>query len=83
MGMAAASTTSGRLTLAAPGYVFTIARVARMLGEDEEKLCDIAIDMEPKDGCLSILNVDDDAAIIAFTTFGVENLKDILAELKS
>jgi hypothetical protein len=60
--------------------VFTIARVARMLGEDEEKLCGIAIDMEPGDGCLSILDVDDD---VSTTAFDVEDLKNILAELKS
>jgi hypothetical protein len=69
--------------MAAPSYVFTIARVAKMLGEDEEKLHKIAIDMEPEDGCLSILDVDDDASTIAFTAFGVENFKDVLAELKS
>ena len=69
--------------MAAPSYVFTIARVAKMLGEDEAKLYEIAIDMEPEDGCLSILDADDDASTIAFTTFGIENLRNILAEHKS
>lgn len=33
--------------MAAPSYVFTVARVAEMLGEDEEWLQAIADDMEP------------------------------------
>src|SRR6202000_2230336 len=39
------------LRMAAPSYVFTIARVAKLLGEPEELLQDIAMDMEPEDGC--------------------------------
>jgi hypothetical protein len=31
--------------MAAPSYVFTIRRVARMLNEDEERLHEIAMDM--------------------------------------
>jgi hypothetical protein len=38
--------------MAAPSSVFTIALVARMLGEDEALLDDIATNMEPEDGCL-------------------------------
>ena len=41
---------SRRLTMAAPSYVFTIRRVARMLNEDEDRLYEIALDMEPEDG---------------------------------
>ena len=48
--------------MAAPSYVFTIARVARMLGEDEALLEDIASDMDPEDGCLSVLGLDDDVS---------------------
>jgi hypothetical protein len=69
--------------MAAPSYVFTIARVAKMLGEDEQKLYEIAINMEPEDGCLSVLDIDDDASTIAFTALGVENLKELLSDLKS
>jgi hypothetical protein len=60
-----------------------IARVAKMLGEDEQKLYEIAINMEPEDGCLSVLDIDDDASTIAFTALGVENLKELLSDLKS
>jgi hypothetical protein len=33
-------------------HVFTIARVAEMLGEDEDWLWNIAIDMEAEDGLI-------------------------------
>ena len=68
--------------MAAPSYVFTIARVARMLGEDEALLEDIASDMDPEDGCLSVMDLDDEVSATAFTPFGVKNLKELLADLK-
>jgi len=72
---------SRRLTMAAPSYVFTIRRVAKMLNEDEDRLYEIALDMEPEDGCLTILDVDDHHAVMAFTAAGIENLKELLADL--
>lgn len=66
--------------MAAPSYVFTIGRVARMLGVDETRLQDIAADMEPEDGCLHVLDVDD-LSTTAFTAQGIENLKELLADL--
>jgi hypothetical protein len=66
--------------MAAPSYVFTISRVARMLGVDEDRLHDIAVDMEPEDGCLRVLDIDD-LSTIAFTAQGIENLKELLADL--
>ncbi len=68
--------------MAAPSYVFTIARVARMLGEDEALLEDIASDMDPEDGCLSVMDLDDEVSTTAFTLFGIENLTELLADLK-
>jgi hypothetical protein len=53
--------------MAAPSYVFTIARSAVLLGEPEELLQDIAVDMEPEDGCLSVLDLDD-VSTVAFTS---------------
>lgn len=53
--------------MAAPSYVFTIARVARMLGEDQAWLEEIALEMEPEDGRLYIRDIDDDVAVTAFT----------------
>ena len=68
--------------MAAPSYVFTIARVARMLGEDEALLEDIALmSMDPEDGRLTIIDLDDEVSTTAFTPFGVENLKELLADL--
>ena len=69
--------------MAAPSYVFTIARVARMLGEDEALLEDIALmSMDPEDGRLTIFDLDDEVSTTAFTPVGVENLKELLADLK-
>ena len=70
---------TGRVTMAAPSYVYTIARVARMLGETVERLEEIAMDMEPEDGCLTILGVGD-ITTTAFTPQGVENLKELLED---
>jgi len=70
------------LIIAAPSYVFTISRVAKMLGEDENRLYDIALNMEPEDGCLTVLGIDD-VSTIAFTSDGVENLKGLLADIKA
>lgn len=67
--------------MAAPGSVSTIRRVAKMLGEDEDLLHDIAMDLEPEDGCLTVWDIND-ASTIAFTAAGVENLKELLADLK-
>ena len=64
--------------MAAPSRVFTIARVARMLGEDEAWLEEIALEMEPEDGRLYICNIDDDIAVTAFTPAGVDNLKELV-----
>jgi hypothetical protein len=68
--------------MAAPSHVFTLARVAKMLGEDEELLPKLAEGMEPKDSCLSVLGPDDDNSIIALTPFGVENLQQMLKDDK-
>lgn len=68
--------------MAAPSYVFTIARIARMLGEDEAWLEEIALEMEPEDGRLYIWDLDDDVAVTAFTPFGLERLKELVEEHK-
>jgi hypothetical protein len=63
--------------MAAPSSVFTIALVAQMLGEDEALLDEIATNMEPEDGCLWIHDVDE-REVIAFTSFGIECLKELI-----
>jgi hypothetical protein len=63
--------------MAAPSAVFTIARVAEMLGEDVDWLSDVALEMEPEDGRLTVYDVNDEGTT-AFTCFGIENLKEII-----
>ena len=60
-------------------FVLTIARVAEMLGEDEDWLHEISINMDPEDGCLWVIGVDEDG-FPAFTEYGVECLKQIIIE---
>ena len=45
--------------MAAISHVFTIGHVAALLGEDEEWLFDLSIDMFPEDGCLHVYGVGD------------------------
>ena len=42
-----------------------------MLCEDEALLENIALSMDPEDGCLSIMDLDDEVSTTAFTSFGV------------
>lgn len=63
--------------MAAPSAVFTIARVATMLGEDEDWLSDIALEMDPEAGCLTVYGVNDESTT-GFTNFGIENLKELI-----
>lgn len=68
--------------MAAISYVFNLARVAKMLGEDEELLRRIAEDMDPEDGRLSVLGPDNDDSVVAFTPFGIEILQQMLDDYK-
>jgi hypothetical protein len=63
--------------VAAPSSVFTIARVAEMLGEDVDWLSDVALEMEPEDGCLTVYDVNDEGTT-AFTRVGIENLQELI-----
>ena len=58
-------------------HVFTIDRVARDLGENEEWLAEIANEMEPEDGLIWVYNLSD-GGVIAFTDFGIENLRELI-----
>jgi hypothetical protein len=68
--------------MAAISYVFTLRRVAIMLDEDEDTLHEVATDMGPEDGRIYVVDLDDEVSIVAFTEFGIENLKESLAERK-
>lgn len=63
--------------MAGISYVFTIARVAKMLGENEDWF-----EMDPEDGRLTVLGPDDEA-ITAFTRFGVDNLTELVEMYKA
>jgi hypothetical protein len=67
--------------MAAPAHVFTIARVAQILGENEQLLWDLAINMEPEDGCLWVYGTDEEHTM-AFTDRGLEYLQELVAEHK-
>jgi hypothetical protein len=63
--------------MAAISSVFTIARVAELLGEDEDLLHEVSLDMEPEDGVLWIYGIGGEE-VLAFTAFGIENLRDLI-----
>ena len=68
--------------MAAISHVFTIARVAEMLGDDEDLLHDISIEMDPEDGCLTVLGPGEET-MTAFTRFGVDNLTELVKIYKA
>ena len=59
-------------------FVFTIARVAEMLGEDEEWLREISTNMDPEESHLWVIGAGDGCP--AFTEYGIECLKQIIIE---
>ena len=67
--------------MAAPASAVTIGRAAEIVGEDEELLWDLVLDMEPEDGCLWIYGTDDQQTI-AFTADGMEYLRELVPEHK-
>ena len=69
----------GRLTLPAISAVFTITYVAEILGEDEDWLHELSIDMFSEDSCLRVYGVGEDG-VTAFTDDGIECLKQIIAD---
>mgnify|MGYP001124411947 CR=1 FL=1 len=70
---------SGSLIVAAISAVFTIGYVADLLGEDEDWIFDLSINMFPEDGCLWVYGVGEDG-VPAFTRDGIENLRQIIAD---
>jgi hypothetical protein len=58
-------------------HVTTINRVAEELGENEDWLSDVANEMEVEDGCIWVYGIGEDG-ILAFTDFGIENLRELV-----
>lgn len=67
---------------ATPSYGFTITRVARMPGKDEDKLEQVAVQMDPEDGRLSGMDLEDDVATTVCIAIGIANLKQLLDDYK-
>jgi hypothetical protein len=67
--------------MAAPSCVFTIARVAEMLGKDEDLLSDLAMQLEPEDGRLWIYDTDD-RDTLGSTERGIGSLKEFILDQK-
>jgi len=65
--------------MAAISAVFTIGYVAAMLGEDENWLHKLSINMFPEDGCLHVYGVGEDG-VTAFTQYGIECLQQIVED---
>ena len=75
----------GGLTLAPVNkvhHVHTIARVAKMLGEDEEWLWEVANEMDAEDGRIWVYGPGNDG-VMAFTDFGIETLTGIIEIYKA
>jgi hypothetical protein len=64
------------------GHVTTINRVAELLGEDEDWLWDVANEMEIEDGRIWVYGIGEDGTL-AFTDFGIENLKELVGMHKA
>ncbi|MBB4630777.1 hypothetical protein [Sphingosinicella soli] len=65
--------------MAAISHVFTLALVARMLSESEDRLWELTDQMEPEDGVLWVHDIDE-RETMAFTHFGIETLKELIAD---
>jgi hypothetical protein len=65
--------------MAAVSAVFAISHVAALLGDDEERLHELSIDMVPEDGCLHDHGVGEDG-VTAFTRNGIESLQQIIVD---
>ena len=71
--------TSSGLIMAAIAHVFTISYVANLIGEDEDWLHELSIDMFPEEGRLWVYGLGEDG-VTAFTQDGIENLRQIIID---
>jgi hypothetical protein len=63
-------------------HVHTIARVAAMLGENEDWLHDVAIEMDQEDGLIWVYGPANES-VMAFTDFGIETLTGLIEIYKA
>jgi hypothetical protein len=57
-------------------------RIATMLGEDEDWLYEISIELDPEDGRLTVLGLGEEGTT-AFTRFGIDNLAELVQIYKA
>ena len=71
--------------MAAPSMVFTARFAANHLNVDIEIVEELAEQMQPEDGCLSILDSLDENAesVTGFTRTGLDYLEDLLDDRRS
>lgn len=58
-------------------HITTVTQVAKDIGEDEDWLREIGIEMEIEDGVIWVYGVGEDG-VKAFTDFGIENLIELI-----
>lgn len=68
--------------MAADANVFTIALAAQMLGETEDRLWALPDQMGPEDGLVWIHDTHE-RQTMAFTPFGLETLRDLIADQRT
>lgn len=71
--------------MAAPSMIFTARYAARRLGVDIDVIEELAEQMSPEDGCVSVIDsLDKDAeSITAFTRRGLDYLEELLDDRRS
>lgn len=55
-------------------HVYTVERVAKNLGVDEDLIHELTLGLEPEDGVIWVYGVDDTDGTLAFTDEGVEEV---------
>ncbi|MEW6016731.1 MAG: hypothetical protein AB1760_01500 [Pseudomonadota bacterium] len=61
-------------------HVYTVERVAKDFGVDEDLIHELTVGLEPEDGVIWVYGVDDDDGTLAFTNDGVEEVQLLLEE---
>ena len=71
--------------MAAPSMVFTARYAARRLGIDIDVIDELAGEMSPEDGCVSVIDSLEENAesITAFTRRGLDYLEELLDDRRS
>jgi hypothetical protein len=68
--------------MAATTPVYTLNLVAEMLGENEELLADLLLELEPEDGIIWVYDAGDKQCQ-ALSDHGIENLRALLEDHKA